>query len=660
MGRLAWIAALVFVAACSGDGGDPGGQHESVQADDSGTPVDDSGAGCVEKSWYHDADGDGYGGRFPEVACERPGADWIEGPTGDCDDASEGIHPGATERCNGDDDDCDGQIDLEDDDVVDAIRGHVDGDGDGYGTGPLVEVCDATGTAPDAGDCDDGDAAVHPGATELCNRDDDDCDGLTDADDPGVADATTAYADDDGDGYGEGALLTVCDAAGTAAVDGDCDDGDGAIHPGASEVCNRDDDDCDGLSDLDDPDVTDAFSTYEDADGDGYGDAAILACFLAGTSDVAGDCDDGDDAVNPDASEVCNEIDDDCDAAIDDDDDSLVSAWVPDADGDGYGDLAAPSLGGCDPPSGYVAADGLADCDDADETAYPGAVELCDDVQQDCSDASWSSDEGLATFYPAAGGWEDWTADLGAGKYGAPAEISLLDEGELVICDGTWYAELVVGDAATFTGPASLTITGLHGSGSTTLSGGADAAVLRVTAHYVNVIAQGLTMTEGDSCFGAAISTGALAFCTSTSASISWAIGYTLTLRDVRVVDNVPTFLSAFAAAYIVNGTLTLEDSTIANNSVEGIIGEGTSVYCSGDPKNDAGIWGNSSVGARLNSYGTDPLLFESDGCDFDGIKPVYTPSYDAVLYGKLGSGNFDFGDDAVFACDITSGACVK
>jgi len=78
----------------------------------------------------------------------------------DCNDRNAAIHPGATEQCNGYDDDCDGEID-------EGCGGTdpVDHDRDGYST----EV-----------DCDDTDASVHPGADEECNGVDDDCDGWTD------------------------------------------------------------------------------------------------------------------------------------------------------------------------------------------------------------------------------------------------------------------------------------------------------------------------------------------------------------------------------------------------------------------------------------------------------------------------------------------------
>ena len=148
--------------------------------------------------------------------------------------------------------------------------------------------------------------------------------------------------------------------------------------------------------------------------------------------------------------------------------------------------------------------------------------------------------------------------------------------------------------------------------------------------------------------------------CSAAGASIGWAIDYNLTLRDVRVVDNAPTFGSAFAAAYIVNGTLTMEDTTIANNSVTGMEGDGSAIYCSGTKKNDAGVWGNSGYGMLLYSYSKTPLLFESDGCDFDGVAPLYKPSYDAVLYNSTSKSTQEWGDDVDFLCDISTVSCKK
>jgi hypothetical protein len=92
------------------------------------------------------------------------------------------------------------------------------------------------------------------------------------------------------------------------------------------------------------------------------------------------DCDDTDPDINPGRVESCNGVDDDCSGTPDD---NVPGApeWYEDADGDSYGNAAAP-LNACDQPAGYVA--NATDCNDADSTAYPGAPEACDGADQDC------------------------------------------------------------------------------------------------------------------------------------------------------------------------------------------------------------------------------------------------------------------------------------
>jgi hypothetical protein len=147
-----------------------------------------------------------------------------------------------------------------------------------------------------------------------------------DDDDPDRDPSTgsTWYADGDGDGYGDAASSSMaCDQPSAhVADDTDCDDGDAAVHPAGLEVCNGIDDDCDG--DLDDADPSLDASTrstwYEDADGDGWGNASMSVdrCeVITGFVAASGDCLDLDAAVNPDASELCNGIDDDCDGDVD-------------------------------------------------------------------------------------------------------------------------------------------------------------------------------------------------------------------------------------------------------------------------------------------------------------------------------------------------------
>ena len=170
-------------------------------------------------------------------------------------------------------------------------------------------------------DCDDDNFAVNPAAAELCNGVDDNCDDQVDVDvAPGTDGATTRYQDTDGDGYGDAATAgkVVCDDGGDLpGVDNnaDCDDGDADIHPDALEICDGVDQDCDGEAD-DDP--TDGATYYADTDGDGAGDpdqSERRCADGAGWVSTADDCDDADPDVGPDSTvdEVCGDgVDQNC------------------------------------------------------------------------------------------------------------------------------------------------------------------------------------------------------------------------------------------------------------------------------------------------------------------------------------------------------------
>ncbi len=151
-----------------------------------------------------------------------------------------------------------------------------DGDGYGAGAGAPYTVCDPlpASSAVD-GDCDDADPTAYPGAPEQCDAVDHDCDGTPDN---GVTDSPW-YADVDGDGYGDpdDSVLDCLQPAGRVANNTDCDDALAGVYPGAAEVCDGVDQDCDGV--IDDA-VTSTF--YRDVDMDGYGNALvpIEACAL--------------------------------------------------------------------------------------------------------------------------------------------------------------------------------------------------------------------------------------------------------------------------------------------------------------------------------------------------------------------------------------------
>jgi len=198
-----------------------------------------------------------------------------------------------------------------------------DQDGDGFGAGPPSQGCVVPpGFVENSDDCNDANPAIHPGATEVCDTADNDCDTLTDDADPGVVGQDTWYRDADTDSYGNSAIhqLACFQPAGYVSDHTDCNDGNAAVHPGATEICNHIDDDCDGATDDDDSGVTGQTTWYEDHDGDGYGNNAAPqdACFQpAGFITNHTDCNDNNGAVHPGASEVCNGVDDDCDGSID-------------------------------------------------------------------------------------------------------------------------------------------------------------------------------------------------------------------------------------------------------------------------------------------------------------------------------------------------------
>ena len=167
-------------------------------------------------------------------------------------------------------------------------------------TDPVILDEDGDGV-PAEDDCDDSRSWVYPDAAEVCDGIDNDCDGDVDEDL-----ARTFYTDADGDGYGDAeSTVEACEQPSDAVVDdSDCDDADAETHPGAAEVCDGVDNDCDTLTD------EGAMSIfYTDADGDGYGnpETGAESCEPgSGQVDDASDCDDGNAEIHPAASELCD------------------------------------------------------------------------------------------------------------------------------------------------------------------------------------------------------------------------------------------------------------------------------------------------------------------------------------------------------------------
>ena len=266
--------------------------------------------------WYADADADGYGSDINSVeSCIQPSG--FLASAGDCNDFDPVINPAGNETCNGVDDDCDGSIDETP--IVNGPIWYQDADGDGFGsaTAPTVSSCtQPAGYVSNQSDCNDNNDQIHPNATESCNGADDNCNGITD--ESSAIDANTWYTDADGDGIGVNPTQIACSQpAGYTISPGDCDDNNAAVSPVGQEVCNNIDDDCNGVTD--DNYASNAATWYLDTDADGFGGTSTtLSCSQpSGYASASGDCNDGNNSINPNAAEICDGIDQNCDGAID-------------------------------------------------------------------------------------------------------------------------------------------------------------------------------------------------------------------------------------------------------------------------------------------------------------------------------------------------------
>lgn len=402
-----FLLLLSALSACTGGDAVDSGADDTA-AEDTGTAGDTDTASELVSIYCFDEDGDGVAVSSPCVSDRGSNYTYVEVSdpntySWDCAPSDAAIYPGQTEvETDGIDNDCDGLVDEEstvtrwfdndgdtfgnpdmpvsilesdaqgltylvsnntdcDDQNAQVTTGEtwvVDSDGDGYGDESLSEIqvaCEQpAGFVDNTEDCNDDSDEWFPGAEEDCSVDEDrDCDGVS------------PFVDADGDD------VAACE---------DCNDADEEVNPDAEEICDDQDNDCDGRIDDNDSDVVGASTWYDDDDSDGYGDAldSVAACDQP-TRTVSNDddCDDGDAAVSPNAREVCDEVDNDCDSLTDDADGDVEDQtwWYYDGDGDGYGDTSDSEVS-CDQPVGdsrgeYV--DLGSDCDDNDDDVFPGS-----------------------------------------------------------------------------------------------------------------------------------------------------------------------------------------------------------------------------------------------------------------------------------------------
>lgn len=344
----------------------------------------------------------------------------------DCDDDDPEAFPGNTEVCDAEhrDEDCDP-----------TTLGFRDADNDGYIDAQCCNRQD-DGDLLCGEDCDDHKANVNPEAPEVCDFLDNDCSGDIDE---GVA--VKMFPDTDHDGHGDDSekfadgVETCPGAVGFALVANDCDDKDPEVFLGQFEICDNKDNNCDGNID----EIEEHAPWFADLDQDGYGDpesSPVFSCYrVAGRVLSHNDCNDKSNKINPNATELCDGLDNDCNGLADyrlpginnfedDDRDGIPDAdcdggtdcndtdprtgdgfeevcdrvdndcdgeideqtvqniWYIDDDGDGWGVILGSALASCDPLPGRATQFG--DCDDTQNGVHPGSTEFCDGIDQDC------------------------------------------------------------------------------------------------------------------------------------------------------------------------------------------------------------------------------------------------------------------------------------
>jgi len=340
--------------------------------------------GC--QNYYYDGDGDGFGvGNRPARCLCWPdsAAKYTSQSNTDCNDNDRQVNPSRLEQCgDGIDNDCDGLTDEPG--AQGCVNRWIDGDGDSWGGGDPLCTCarEAPYLVEQGGDCRDDNPNIHPGRPEVCGDSiDNNCNGKTDEE--GASGCQNRWQDPDGDGYGQGSPRCLCAPGGgyTAPYGGDCDEADPNRNPGAFEVCDGIDNNCNDVAD--EEDAFGCSTWYYDFDNDGHGAVGSGRCLCGAAGFYRAqderDCDDQNAAIGPQATEACNGVDDDCNGLTDEEGALRCSSYYYDGDRDGYGSMTVTPRCLCAPDAaGKFDTLKEGDCDDANANVRPDQPEVCE------------------------------------------------------------------------------------------------------------------------------------------------------------------------------------------------------------------------------------------------------------------------------------------
>ena len=307
--------------------------------------------------WYVDADGDGYGNTtLTQMACVQPSG-FVSNNT-DCNDANPLVYQ--------------------------VTSWYADTDGDGFGN-PAVTLSNCgqpAGYVANNTDCNDN--------NPLANQ------------------VSTWYADADGDSFGNPAVSqSNCgQPTGYVANSTDCNDNSASMNPSFIEIYDGLDNNCNGITDEGFAPLT----FYLDADGDGIGGSSSVVNIVSPGPNyvlVTGDCNDANANMYPGNTEICDNLDNNCSGAIDEN--LIFLNYYQDLDGDNFGNLNQV-INACSLPVGYVL--DSTDCNDANNLIYPGAVEIeGNGIDENCNGADAPLTPVMLGIYEFAGTVDCTTQD---------------------------------------------------------------------------------------------------------------------------------------------------------------------------------------------------------------------------------------------------------